>query len=73
MDTLAPRASSINLSSGMKIYSWNMNGIRAVAWKGELQPFLDKPNPHPSFSKSPRAGSPSPHTELYNRTVPINS
>ena len=45
MDTLAPRASSINLCSGMKIYSWNMNGIRAVARKGELQPFIEKHQP----------------------------
>lgn len=29
----------------MKIYSWNMNGIRAVVRKGELQPFLDKHQP----------------------------
>ncbi len=29
----------------MKIYSWNVNGIRAVERKGELQPFLAKHNP----------------------------
>lgn len=29
----------------MKIFSWNVNGIRAVARKGELQPFLDKFDP----------------------------
>jgi exodeoxyribonuclease-3 len=29
----------------MKIFSWNMNGIRAVARKGDLQPFLDKYQP----------------------------
>ncbi len=29
----------------MKIYSWNMNGIRAVARKGELQPFIEKHQP----------------------------
>lgn len=29
----------------MKIYSWNMNGIRAVQRKGYLEPFLQKHNP----------------------------
>lgn len=29
----------------MKIYSWNMNGIRAVQRKGELEPFLAKHQP----------------------------
>lgn len=29
----------------MKLYSWNVNGIRAVVRKGELQKFLDKHNP----------------------------
>jgi len=29
----------------MKIYSWNMNGIRAVHRKGLLEPFLDKHKP----------------------------
>ena len=29
----------------MKIYSWNVNGIRAVVRKGLLQPFLDKHQP----------------------------
>lgn len=29
----------------MKIYSWNMNGIRAVERKGLLQPFLNKHKP----------------------------
>lgn len=29
----------------MKIYSWNVNGIRAVEKKGLLQPFLDKHQP----------------------------
>lgn len=29
----------------MKIYSWNMNGIRAVLKKGVLQPFLDAEQP----------------------------
>ena len=29
----------------MKIFSWNVNGIRAVARKGELQAFLDKFDP----------------------------
>lgn len=29
----------------MKIYSWNMNGIRAVHKKGLLEPFLAKQNP----------------------------
>lgn len=29
----------------MKIYSWNVNGIRAVVRKGELQKFLDTYNP----------------------------
>jgi len=29
----------------MKIYSWNVNGIRAVQRKGYLEPFLDKHDP----------------------------
>ncbi len=29
----------------MKLYSWNVNGIRAVVRKGELQKFLDKHQP----------------------------
>lgn len=29
----------------MKLYSWNVNGIRAVVNKGLLQPFLDKEQP----------------------------
>ncbi|MEK7639214.1 MAG: exodeoxyribonuclease III [Patescibacteria group bacterium] len=29
----------------MKIYSWNMNGIRAVAKKGQLEPFLKEHDP----------------------------
>lgn len=29
----------------MKIYSWNVNGIRAVEKKGLLKPFLEKHNP----------------------------
>jgi exodeoxyribonuclease-3 len=29
----------------MKIFSWNVNGIRAVLKKGLLQPFLDKHRP----------------------------
>jgi exodeoxyribonuclease-3 len=29
----------------LKIYSWNVNGIRAVTKKGMLQPFLDKEKP----------------------------
>lgn len=29
----------------MKIYSWNVNGIRAVIKKGDLQTFLDKHDP----------------------------
>ena len=29
----------------MKIYSWNVNGIRAVQRKGLLEPFLDKHDP----------------------------
>lgn len=29
----------------MKIYSWNMNGIRAVQRKGYLEPFLEKHDP----------------------------
>ncbi len=29
----------------MKLYSWNVNGIRAVVRKGELQNFLDKHQP----------------------------
>src|SRR5690606_18586008 len=29
----------------MKLYSWNVNGIRAVVRKGELQSFLEKHDP----------------------------
>lgn len=29
----------------LKIYSWNVNGIRAVIKKGELQAFVAKNNP----------------------------
>jgi exodeoxyribonuclease-3 len=29
----------------MKLYSWNVNGIRAVVTKGELNKFIDKYNP----------------------------
>jgi exodeoxyribonuclease III len=29
----------------MKIYSWNVNGIRAVIKKGELEPFIKKHQP----------------------------
>lgn len=29
----------------LKIYSWNVNGIRAVVKKGALQPFLDREQP----------------------------
>jgi exodeoxyribonuclease-3 len=29
----------------MKLYSWNLNGIRAVQRKGYLEPFLDKHDP----------------------------
>ena len=33
------------ISNGMKIYSWNVNGIRAVQRKGLLEPFLEKHDP----------------------------
>ncbi len=35
----------IGIILSMKIYSWNVNGIRAVLKKGELQSFLKKNNP----------------------------
>jgi exodeoxyribonuclease III len=36
---------TIVMSNGLKIYSWNVNGIRAVINKGLFKPFVDAHNP----------------------------
>lgn len=42
---LAIRDASIRYNGGMKIFSWNVNGIRAVLKKGALQDFMAAQNP----------------------------
>jgi len=50
-------ASLLEYNSLMKLYSWNVNGIRAVLRKDLLKPFLDAESPDVVCLQETKAGT----------------